>query len=62
MPGVLEVTETMELAGRDLGKGRETVRLSKRLEAVAGMVTKGNMVCDVGCDHGFVSIDRKSVV
>ena len=56
MPGVLEVTETMELAGRDLGKGRETVRLSKRLEAVAGMVTKGNMVCDVGCDHGFVSI------
>lgn len=56
MPGVLEVTGTMELAGRDLGKGRETVRLSRRLKAVAGMVTKGNMVCDVGCDHGFVSI------
>lgn len=32
------------------------VRLSKRLEAVAGMVTEGNIVCDVGCDHGFVSI------
>lgn len=30
--------------------------LSKRLEAVAGMVTAGNRVCDVGCDHGFVPI------
>lgn len=32
------------------------VVLSKRLQAVAGMVTPGNRVCDVGCDHGFVSI------
>lgn len=32
------------------------VTLSKRLEAVAGMVTAGNRVCDVGCDHGFVPI------
>lgn len=32
------------------------VVLSKRLQAVADMVTKGNRVCDVGCDHGFVSI------
>ncbi len=32
------------------------VVLSKRMQAVAGMVTKGNRVCDVGCDHGFVSI------
>lgn len=32
------------------------VALSKRLRAVAGMVTKGNRVCDVGCDHGFVPI------
>lgn len=32
------------------------IRLSHRLQAVAGMVTKGNVVCDVGCDHGFVSI------
>lgn len=30
--------------------------LSERLKAVAGMVTKGNVVCDVGCDHGFVPI------
>lgn len=37
-------------------KGPETIRLSKRLDAVAGMVTEGNIVCDVGCDHGFVSI------
>lgn len=32
------------------------VVLSKRLQAVAAMVTVGNRVCDVGCDHGFVSI------
>ena len=30
--------------------------LSARLKAVAGMVTKGNRVCDVGCDHGYISI------
>lgn len=32
------------------------MELSKRLSAVAAMVTKGNIVCDVGCDHGYVSI------
>ena len=32
------------------------VALSERLRTVAGMVTKGNRVCDVGCDHGFVPI------
>lgn len=32
------------------------VVLSARLCTVAGMVTKGNRVCDVGCDHGFVPI------
>lgn len=32
------------------------VVLSKRLCAVAGMVTRGNRVCDVGCDHGFVPV------
>lgn len=32
------------------------VMLSKRLQAVVSMVTAGNRVCDVGCDHGFVSI------
>lgn len=32
------------------------VVLSDRMRAVASMVTAGNRVCDVGCDHGFVSI------
>ena len=32
------------------------MELSKRLNAVAAMVTPGNAVCDVGCDHGYVSI------
>ena len=32
------------------------MELSNRLKAVAGLVTKGNVVCDVGCDHGYVSI------
>lgn len=32
------------------------VTLSKRLQAVVSMVTAGNRVCDLGCDHGFVSI------
>lgn len=33
-----------------------SVVLSRRLRTVAGMVTKGNRVCDVGCDHGFVPV------
>ncbi len=32
------------------------VELSKRMQAAADMVTAGNRVCDVGCDHGYVSI------
>ena len=32
------------------------MELSKRLQAIADMVTPGNRVADVGCDHGFVSI------
>lgn len=32
------------------------MELSARLTAVASMVTPGNRVCDVGCDHGYVSI------
>lgn len=32
------------------------VELSKRLQALANMVTPGSPVADVGCDHGFVSI------
>lgn len=34
----------------------QPVVLSERLRAVASMVTQGSRVCDVGCDHGFVSI------
>lgn len=32
------------------------VELSKRMQAVADMVTFGSRVCDVGCDHGYVSV------
>ncbi len=32
------------------------VVLSARMQAVADMVTRGSQVCDVGCDHGYVSI------
>ncbi len=32
------------------------MKLSKRLVTVTSMVTKGNRVADVGCDHGFVPI------
>lgn len=34
----------------------KSVTLSERLQAVVSMVTVGNRVCDVGCDHGFVSV------
>ena len=32
------------------------MQLSKRLSAVAGFVTPGYKVADVGCDHAFTSI------
>ena len=32
------------------------VDISRRLKALTDMVTIGNTVADVGCDHGFVSI------
>ena len=35
---------------------REGIVLSNRLRAVVSMVTPGNRVCDIGCDHGFVPI------
>lgn len=37
-------------------KPKNSVVLSKRMQMVADMVTKGNVVADIGCDHGFVSI------
>ncbi len=41
---------------RDGKKTLKPVQLSKRLQALADMVTPGNRVADVGCDHGFLSI------
>lgn len=35
---------------------REKIVLSDRLMAAASMVTRGNRVCDVGCDHAFVPV------
>ena len=35
---------------------KKEVELSRRMQAVADIVSKGNRVCDVGCDHGYVSI------
>lgn len=32
------------------------VELSARMKALTEMVSKQSIVCDVGCDHGFVSI------
>lgn len=34
----------------------KAVELSARMQALVDMVSKGRTVCDVGCDHGWVSI------
>lgn len=36
-------------------RGRE-LRLTARLKALADLVTEGNALADVGCDHGFLDI------
>ena len=36
--------------------GTRKIALSERLQMLARMVTPGNRVADVGCDHGFLSI------
>lgn len=36
-----------------------SMQLSKRLEAIARMVTPGNRLVDVGCDHGYLPIVLK---
>lgn len=32
------------------------MQLSRRLKAVVGLVTAGNRVADIGCDHAYISI------
>ena len=32
------------------------VQLSERLTAIAEMVTEGNRLVDVGCDHGYLPV------
>lgn len=36
--------------------GKANITLSRRLEAVVSMVTGSKVICDIGCDHGLVSI------
>lgn len=35
---------------------KKEILLSRRMQMVADMVSKGNVTADIGCDHGFVSI------
>ena len=34
------------------------MQLSLRLSAIAGLVTRGNRLVDVGCDHGYLPVLR----
>lgn len=36
--------------------GEKSIRLSKRMEAIASLVTPGNIVADVGTDHAYLPI------
>jgi tRNA (adenine22-N1)-methyltransferase len=31
-------------------------KMSERMKAIAGLVTKGKIVADIGCDHAYISI------
>lgn len=62
MSRVKNETEGKDMSGaRTAGPGRpaecpgHTCR-SERLSAVASFVTPGNRLCDVGCDHGWLSL------
>ena len=44
-----------KFASRISGKD-EDMELSKRLETLISMAEKGNVVADIGCDHGYVVI------
>lgn len=44
------------MENNEIIKNKKPVQLSRRLQALADMVTPGNKVADVGCDHGFLSI------
>lgn len=37
-------------------KSTKMITLSARMQALANMVTEGNRICDLGCDHGWLSI------
>ncbi len=50
------VRKTDSKAGVAEERMPNVVRLSDRLQALADLVTPGNRFCDVGCDHGFLSI------
>lgn len=45
-----------EAAGPGSGGRQETGMLSERLQMLADMVTPGNRLADVGCDHGYLAI------